>query len=137
MDTRKSMFRPKGFSLVELIIIIVVLGIIAAAVIYKVGSIKSDASSKAAVDQVIADIQYTQILAMSQEAQKSISFTAGSSTYTVAGETKKLPGDVTAGNTITFTFNSLGEPIAGAGATVTIGDKQIKVWAITGKAEAL
>ena len=48
-----------------------------------------------------------------------------------------MPGGVTAENTITFTFNSLGEPISGAGQTVSISGRQIKVWAITGKVEAL
>jgi hypothetical protein len=89
------------------------------------------------VDQVIADIQYVQTLAMANMAQKSIAFASGSNTYNMAGETRKMPGDAIAGNTVTFTFNSLGEPTAGAGSTLTIGTKQIKVWAITGKAEEL
>lgn len=131
------MNKKKGFSLIELIIVIVVLGILAVAIVYRFGSIGIDTSAIVAVDQTIADIQYTQILAMSQAAQKSISFTSGSDSYNVAGEIKKLPGGVTAGNTITFTFNSLGEPASGGGQTVTIGERQIKVWAITGKAEAL
>lgn len=131
------MRKNKGFSIIELIIVIIVLGILAAAVVYKFGSMKSDTASVAAVDQVIADIQYVQMLAMSQATQKSISFTANSDSYTLAGETKRLPGDAIAGNTITFTFNSLGEPVAGGGQAVTVGGKQIKVWSITGKAEAL
>jgi len=127
----------KGFSIIELIIVIVVLGILAVAILYRFGSITSDASATVAVDQVIADIQYVQILAMSQSAQKSISFTAGSDSYNVAGEIKKIPGGLTAENTITFTFNSLGEPTTGGSQTLIIGNKQIKVWAITGKAEGL
>lgn len=131
------MKKDKGFSIIELIIVIIVLGILAAAVVYKFGSMKSDTASIAAVDQVIADIQYVQMLAMSQATQKSISFTANDNSYTVAGQTKRLPGDVKAENTIEFKFNSLGEPVDGGNQTVTIGGKQIKVWAITGKAEAL
>ncbi|HOJ43626.1 MAG TPA: prepilin-type N-terminal cleavage/methylation domain-containing protein [Syntrophorhabdaceae bacterium] len=131
------MFKSKGFTIIELVIIIVVLGILAVAVLYKIGSFKSEAGGITAVDQVIADIQYTQMLAMSQAGQKSITFTSGSNTYNVAGETKNMPGGVTAENTITFTFNSLGEPISGAGQTVSISGRQIKVWAITGKVEAL
>lgn len=134
------MRKNKGFSIIELIMVIVVLGILAATAIYKFGSfgsIESDTVSVAAVDQAIADIQYVQMLAMSKASQQSISFTANSDSYTVAGETKKLPGDIKAGNTITFTFNSLGEPVAGGNQTVTIGGRQIKVWAITGKVEQL
>lgn len=131
------MTKVKGFSLIELIIVIVVLSIIAVAVLYKMGSFKSDAEAQTATDQVLADIQYAQMLAMSCAAQKSISFTAGSNSYTVAAETKKLPGGALAENTITFTFNSLGEPVVGAGQIVTISGKQIKVWPITGKAEVL
>jgi len=131
------MAKDKGFSLIELIIVIVALAILAAAVFYKVGTFKSDATSITAVDQVIADIQYVQMLAMSKAEKRSISFTANSNTYNAAGESKELPRDVKAENTITFTFNSLGEPTEGGNQTVTIAGKQIKVWAITGKAEAL
>ena len=64
------MFKSKGFTIIELVIIIVVLGILAVAVLYKIGSFKSEAGGITAVDQVIADIQYTQMLAMSGRAEK-------------------------------------------------------------------
>ncbi|HOV89449.1 MAG TPA: type II secretion system protein [Syntrophorhabdaceae bacterium] len=135
------MAKDKGFSLIELIIVIVTLGILASAVLYKVGTFKSDATSIAAVEQVIADIQYVQMLAMSKvdqgDQKRSIDFESGSNFYYVAGERKQLPGGAKAENTVTFTFNSLGEPTKGGNQTVTIAGKQIKVWAITGKAEAL
>jgi len=129
-------FVSKGFTILELIIVIVVLGILAASIGYKIFS-ASDTSSTVGADQVIADIQYVQTLAMSSMAQKSITFTNGSNLYDMAGETRRMPGNAVAGNTVTFTFNSIGEPAAGAGGTLTIGAKQVKVWAVTGKAEEL
>jgi MSHA pilin protein MshC len=125
-----------GFTILELIIVIIILGVLAVSVGYKIFS-TSDTSSIVGTDQVIADIQYIQTLAMASMAQKSIIFTGGSNTYNMAGETRRMPGDAVAGNTVTFAFNSLGEPVTGADGTLTIGAKQVKVWAVTGKVEEL
>jgi prepilin-type N-terminal cleavage/methylation domain-containing protein len=126
----------EGFTILELVVVIIILSVLAVSIGYKIIS-TPDTSSIVGVDQVIADIQYVQTLAMASMAQKSIIFTSGSGTYNMAGETRRMPGSAVAGNTVTFTFNSLGEPTAGADGTLTIGSKQVKVWAITGKVEEL
>lgn len=122
----------KGFNLIELVIVIVSLSIIALAVGYRVIS-TTDKGGVVAVDQVVADIQYVQQLAMATCSQKTVSFVASSNTYTVAGETRELPKGVMAGNTITYTFNSLGEPVAGGDQVLSIDSRQIKVIPVTGK----
>jgi prepilin-type N-terminal cleavage/methylation domain-containing protein len=131
-------FQPKanGFTLLETIIVIIIIGILVITIGYRFFS-TSETSTVAGVDQAAADIQYVQTLAMGTMSSKSISFTNGSGGYNMAGEVRTLPGNATAGTTITFTFNSLGEPTNGGDSIVSIGSKQIKVWAITGKVEEL
>jgi MSHA pilin protein MshC len=128
--------KTNGFTLLETIIVIIIIGILAVSIGYRFFS-TSGTSVVTGVDQAIADIQYVQALAMGTMAPKSIIFTNGSGAYNMAGEARTLPGNATAGTTITFTFNSLGEPIAGGDQTISIGPKQIKTWAITGKVEEL
>ena len=67
-----------------------------------------------------ADIRYIQELAMTEYATKSVAFASGSNSYGVDSETQELPSGVTIGNDFTVAFNSLGEPIAGGGGSVSI-----------------
>jgi len=133
-----------GFTFLEIIIVIIILGILAASIGYKISSMKSDTSGIVAVDQVIADIQYVQVQAMGSlnlSQQKNVVFTIGSNLYTISGETRKLPNGVVVtatdlpGNTLTF--NSLGEPTFGSSnKTITFsGGRTITIHAITGKVE--
>ncbi len=126
----------QGFTLLETIIVIIIIGILAVSVGYRFFS-TSETSAVAGADQAVADIQYVQTLAMGAMSPQSISFSNGSGVYNMAGETRTLPGNALAGAAITFTFNSLGEPVAGGDQTIAIGSKQIKVWVITGKVEEL
>jgi type II secretory pathway pseudopilin PulG len=122
--------------LLEAIIVIIIIGILAVSIGYRFYS-TSETSTVAGVDQAVADIQYVQTLAMGAMSPQSISFSNGSGVYNMAGETRRLPGNALVGAARTFTFNSLGEPVAGGDQTIAIGSKQIKVWAITGKVEEL
>ncbi len=134
----------RGFTIVELVTVIVVLAILAAAVIAKSGINTSQTTTMTALDQAVADIQYTQMRAMADRGAGagltiSIVFTSGSGTYTIRDasnnviETRTLPGGAVAGNNRTFAFNTLGELIGGSNLSVTIGSSTITVYAITGK----
>ena len=114
----------RGFTSIELIVVILVLSVLTASIIIKNPFTISDYSSIAA-HQLIADIQYVQMRAMGIGSAQSITFypgTINAMEYTISGETgtKKLPADKTGNVVVTGTnfagygnrlfFNSLGEP---------------------------
>ena len=129
----------KGFTLIEVIAALVIVGVLVAAATVKFTSSISAISVRAAAEMIRADIRYAQELAMAEHATKSVFFSSGAGSYTVDSETLELPSGVTTSNTCTFTFNSLGEPTAGGGGSVSIsGDSQsetISVSDYTGKVD--
>ena len=141
----------KGMTLVEVITVLAILAILAAVVIPKLDlpTISSGASVGGAAYMVASDIRYAQEFAMSYRLLKSVVFTSGSSTYTFISDppspsdnldpSGQLPPGITARDTYTITFNSLGEPIVGGGGFVRVWDevetKQINVLNYTGKVD--
>ena len=110
-----------GFTLVELIMVVVLISILAVSFVPKFLD-TSAISLEGGAAMVVADIRYTQELAMSTHAPKTITFTTNDTYYTVNSLTMNLPSRVTISSGATFTFNSLGEPIAdcGSGSEVQI-----------------
>ena len=132
-----------GFTLIELIMVIVLIGIVAVSVLPKFVD-TSSFSLEGATAMVVADIRYTQELAMGNGDDKKAAFTQNSTTYTLKNsddtvfKTSELPSGVTVSSSnITFTFNSLGEPTTGGGSSVTLsagGDtRTVTVESYTGR----
>jgi prepilin-type N-terminal cleavage/methylation domain-containing protein len=152
----------KGFTLIEAIMVVVIIGILATAITYRYNR-STDTDSTMAAVQLIADIQYVQMRAMGIGSSQSISFLVGSNQYSILGEsgTKKLPDKEEnvvilatnfGGYGNTLFFNTLGEPYLSSGSPphtscaslnggscfVSLGKngttyKTITVFAITGK----
>jgi len=135
-------YRATGFTLIELVMVLAVMGILAASIVYRLNQ-TSDNAVTVAADQLEADIRYTQMKAMGTGTQQSILFTVGSVTYIISGEPgqKTLPGGVAVTSTTfpgnTLTFNTLGEPTFGASDhTLTLrGTRTLRVYWITGEVE--
>lgn len=130
--------REKGFTSIEIIIVIMVLSILAASIIVKNPFTIQDYSG-IAKDQLIAHIRLAQLKAMGMKSPQTITFTVGSSAYNMAGVQKTLPGNTTVASITTtvpnqLAFNSLGEPTSNGVITLS-GGVSITVNASTGKAE--
>jgi len=152
----------KGFTLVEAIMVVVIIGILATALMYRL-SPSQGAAVSTATDQLIADIQYVQMRAMGAGRQHTLFFITGSGvystffvdasgTYVLPGEQKSLSGGVVVtgttlpvatlpGTTLSanaLAFNTHGEPMnfGGTDRTITLaGSRTLTVYAVTGKAE--
>ena len=148
---RTGAFRnpQSGISLIEVIMVMVIIAILAAVVIPRAGfDVSPRASVEGAAYMIASDIRYAQECAMANRVSKSIAFVSGQSTYTFPATVPstsnldpsgRLPSGVTIGTTVTFTFNSLGEPTTSAGWTVTVpgSTKTITVTNYTGKVSIL
>jgi MSHA pilin protein MshC len=140
-NTRLVAADSRGLTLVEIIMVIVLISIISVSIMPKFIS-TSSFSLVGGAAMIVADIRYTQELAMSSHENKKIRFTQSSSTYTLRNSddsvfrTVELPSRVTVSSSdFTFEFNSLGEPVNGGGSvTIEAGGnpKSITVESYTG-----
>jgi prepilin-type N-terminal cleavage/methylation domain-containing protein len=136
-------YRERGMTLIEVIVVMAVIGMLAAVAVSRVSpSASSTTSVNGAAQMIASDIRYAQEFAMANRVSKGVTFAAGSSVYTFnpAGGldgSGRLPAGVTANNNFTVTFNSLGEPTVGGGGSVTISgggqSRSIGVANYTGK----
>jgi prepilin-type N-terminal cleavage/methylation domain-containing protein len=137
----KPLLISSGFTIIELIIVMVLLGVLVAAIATRVppGFLGSQGiAAQVAVDQAVADIQYAQMRAMGSAPGNNVSVQFnGTSSYTISGtgfsEVRTFSGSPAVG-TQTFTFNTLGEMTVTGNPAVSVGGRTITVYSVTGKA---
>jgi prepilin-type N-terminal cleavage/methylation domain-containing protein len=132
-----------GFTMNELIVVILIVGIVAATAGMKYGSFATSTNLRTALDQVAADLRFIQCRAMAGFYSTTVTFQTGASTYNLSGQAKTLPSGVTISSGLTVTFNSLGEyynPSTTADAILTLNSRgstgSVKIYATSGDVEA-
>jgi len=132
-ESKDKILNTKGISFIETTIVIVIVGILAATAIPKIGSIPSEKASLEGASLMIAsDIRYTQELAMVTGTSKRIVFsTSNPNSYTFSPSSQydpsgRLPSGISISKNLTIKFNSLGEP------TFEVGDGSLIISGIEG-----
>lgn len=72
----------RAFTLIEILVVVVILGIAAAIVVPAIGS-RSDLKATSAARMIMADLIYAQNRAISQQAPQFVRFNAGAETYEI------------------------------------------------------
>jgi len=121
-DNRKFRIRrariEKGFTLVEIIIVLVVGGILAAAVGFTISNINEGSRISVAANNALSDLRYAQQIAMSERKDVDFTVNTGASTwaatYTATGSYLKSSQDRSANMLVTLnTGNYSGVTMSG------------------------
>lgn len=135
-----------GFTLIEIIMVVVIIGILAFVAITKYPT--TGISLETAADMIKSDIRSVQALAMARHTIQSLTFNSSTEyEFPVIGEGNKtrnfaniFKGGISlSAYPASISFNSLGEPTAGYGSSITITNgsttKTLTVLQYTGKVE--
>ncbi len=142
--------RRRGFTLVELVMVVAIIGVLAALAVPRFALASNRYRAKLGADRVMRDIAYARARAISLGAQQTINFYSASTSYTIVGmQNPDAPAkpytvaltaepyrctklEINFGGTETLTFNGFGVPTAGGTVTVQAGGYQCVVTVAAG-----
>jgi prepilin-type N-terminal cleavage/methylation domain-containing protein len=98
--------RNRGFSLVELVIIIAIIGVLSGVVSVSIGNIDQDSRTSVAAGRALADLRYAQEVAMTT--RQAVNFTVSGNTYSATFRVSGLavPSSTDRTQPLTVTLNS-------------------------------
>ncbi|OGC14083.1 hypothetical protein A3J90_08740 [candidate division WOR-1 bacterium RIFOXYC2_FULL_37_10] len=108
----------KGFSLIETVIVLSIIGILFAFISYQLSSFGDQARFKAVTRMIVSDLRLCQQNAITQKESCEIVF--GTNNYKTDSKVKQLPPLITIQNPQTIRFASSGNPCPGYFGTIIL-----------------
>lgn len=108
----------KGYSLLELVLVICLIGIIAGFLSFKFSGVTDQIKLQSSARQILSDLQSAQMKAVTGHTDQEIIFY--NDHYTVAGRERKLPSSVSIASPVTVRFSPSGMPYPGYFGTIKL-----------------
>ncbi len=109
----------KGFTLMEMAIVIAIIGIISAIASPSILSWRNTAKIRGAGDNIRGNLQLAKITAVKTNTLVAIQFNVNEDSYSINGVEKKLPAGVTIENGYSQSFNTRGIPTLSGSLRIT------------------
>lgn len=84
--SKRTVFPTSGFSLIEIVIVLVLIGIMISLVVPSLSRYIDRNRTRRALDEVAADVMYARVLAIREGRPTQITFTSGSGVYQIRSD---------------------------------------------------